>query len=128
MSATSMKIRLTRRGRIVLAALAALTLTAAIAIAALLASPNAAADESSSDGLSAAKSQFGYVVVQPGETLWSVATALDASSDPRDVIAEIVRLNQLSGSDVQAGQPIAVPMRYADVPGVVAAEDLGVAI
>lgn len=118
----TMKIRLTRRGRVVFATLATLVILTVIALAALLSSPSATATDRSP----VASSAFGYVVVQPGDTLWSVATSLDSSADPRDLIAEMIRLNQLSGSDVQAGTPIAVPLRYADVSGVVSAEELGI--
>lgn len=119
-AAPGARLRLTRRGRIVLGVLALLVLGALLSIAVMFASTAAtAADETAGDA------QFGYVIVQPGESLWGVATALDPSSDPRDLIAEIVRLNQLGGSDIQAGQPIAVPMRYADAPGVIPADELG---
>jgi hypothetical protein len=113
------RLRLTRRGRVVLGTLGVLLVGALLGLAAMLGSPGAVASEAAGDG------QFGYVIVQPGESLWGVATSLDPSADPRDVIAEIVRLNQLGGSEVQAGQPIAVPMRYAEAPGVVTAEELG---
>lgn len=115
-----MRLRITRRGRVVLSVFLLLIVAGLVAIAATLGATQAIASND------AGGSNFGYVVVQPGESLWAVATALDPSADPRDVIAEIVRLNQLEGSDVQAGQPIAVPLRYSDAPGVVSAGDLGV--
>lgn len=118
--AQSARLRITRRGRVVLGTLIALLVVGLLAIAAMFGATRAAASNE------AGGSDFGYVVVQPGESLWSVATALDSSADPRDVIAEIVRLNQLEGSEVQAGQPIAVPLRYSDAPGVVSADELGV--
>jgi LysM repeat protein len=55
---------------------------------------------------------YSYVTVQPGESLWGVAQALDPSADPRDVIADIVSLNQLQSSDVHAGQRLALPPQY----------------
>ena len=88
--------------------------------AATLLAPQAVA----SDAVS--KQQFHYVVVQPGSSLWSVATALDAGADPRDLVAEIVQLNQLGDSGVEAGQPIAVPLRYSDNPITVSADELGI--
>lgn len=116
----SMRLRLTRRGRFVLGALVTVVIAALFALVATFGASQAAASNESS----AAK--FSYVVVQPGDSLWSVATALDPASDPRDVVAEIVRLNQLESSGVQAGQPIAVPLRYSEVPGVVDASAVGV--
>ncbi|MBN9612252.1 MAG: LysM peptidoglycan-binding domain-containing protein [Actinobacteria bacterium] len=114
------RLRITRRGRIVLGTLITLLVVALLAVAATLGASRAIASNE------AGGPDFGYVVVQPGDTLWSVATELDPSSDPRDVISEIVRLNQLGGSDVQAGQAIAVPLRYSDAPGVVSGAELGI--
>lgn len=113
------KLRLTRRGRVVVGALLTVLTAAAFAFIATIGAPGAVASNE------AGAADFGYVVVQPGESLWSVATELDPSADPRDVIAEIVRLNQLEGSGVIAGQPLAVPLRFGDAPGVVSAADLG---
>lgn len=113
------RLRLTRRGRAVITLLVAALIFAAIAIAATFGATRAVA---SNDATAA---DFGYVVVQPGDSLWSVATELDPSSDPRDVIAEIIRLNQLDGSGVQAGEALAVPLRYSDAQSVVSAVELG---
>lgn len=115
----SIRLRLTRRGRVVFGMLGALLVMAILVVVAVLGSTQAVASAEASGA------EFGYVVVQPGESLWSVAAALDPGADPRDVVAEIVRLNQLGGSGVQAGQPIAVPLRYAESAGVVSASDLG---
>jgi len=114
-SAGTIRLRITRRGRVVLGVLVALLVAGLVAAAAMLGTSRAvAADE-------AGAAQFGYVVVQPGESLWSVATSLDAAADPRDVIAELMRLNQLGSSEIVAGQSLAVPLRYTDAPGVVVA-------
>jgi hypothetical protein len=50
-------------------------------------------------------------VVQPGESLWDVAVAVDPSTDPRETIARIVDLNDLPQSAVTVGQSIQVPIR-----------------
>ncbi|GAB2550925.1 hypothetical protein [Leucobacter ruminantium] len=116
----SPKLRLTRRGRAVLGALATVLVAAVLAFIAAIAAPQAQASNTAEGG-----GEFHYVVAQPGTSLWSVATELDPSMDPRDLVAEIVQLNQLEGSGVQAGQPIAVPLRYSDSDAVVSAEELG---
>ncbi len=113
------RLRLTRRGRFVFGSLAVLACLGLLAIAAVFGSTQAVA---SAEG---GEVEFGYVVVQPGASLWSLASELDPGADPRDLIAEIVRLNQLGGSGVQAGEAIAVPLRYAEAPGVVSASELG---
>lgn len=117
---TRTRLRLTRRGRAVFGTLATLLVIGGLAIAAMFGGAQAVA---TAEGGNA---DFGYVVVLPGESLWSVASDLDASIDPRDLVAEIVQLNKLEGSGVQAGQPIAVPLRYADAPGVVSGSELGI--
>lgn len=114
------RLRLTRRGRAVFGTLATLLVIGGLAIAAMFGGSQAVATGESGNA------DFGYVVVLPGESLWSVASALDSSVDPRDLVAEIVQLNKLDGSGVQAGQPVAVPLRYADAPGVVSASELGI--
>ncbi|MBO1900981.1 hypothetical protein J4H92_03335 [Leucobacter weissii] len=114
------RLRLTRRGRVVIALLVVLLAASAVAIAVTLGSTRAFASNEAEPREGAS---YGYIVVQPGASLWTVATELDSASDPRDVIAEIVRLNQLQGSEVQAGEALAVPLRYSDAPGVVSAHE-----
>ena len=49
------------------------------------------------------------VVVQAGDTLWSIATSLDAEGDVRGVIDEIQRLNDLDGAELVPGQVLQLP-------------------
>jgi hypothetical protein len=49
------------------------------------------------------------IVVQPGQTLWSIATRADPSADPRLVVQRIVTANKLTGESVAAGQRLWVP-------------------
>lgn len=112
-------LRLTRRGRIVFGALATVLVASLLALIAVFSSPSALASDAQSTD------EFSYIVVQPGESLWSVATALDPSMDPRDLVGEIVQLNKLTESGVQAGQPLAVPLRYSDSPIAVSADEVG---
>lgn len=49
-------------------------------------------------------------VVQPGDTLWSIAGGIsDSGDDVRDVIAHVRHLNSLSGSSLQVGQSLVLP-------------------
>jgi hypothetical protein len=97
-------LRLTRRGRIVVAVTAALLVT----IISLLA---AGVAQATNHGLSprAARQNLVQVVVRPGQTLWSVAESADPDQDTRVVVRQIVDLNSLSGPTVQAGQQLWVP-------------------
>ncbi len=49
------------------------------------------------------------VTVVPGDTLWSIATTASPDRDPRDVIDEIHRLNDLPSETVRAGEVLRVP-------------------
>ncbi|OUM44432.1 hypothetical protein B8W73_03580 [Arthrobacter agilis] len=95
---------LTRRGRLLLVGLPiALGVAALILLGAFLTS-QAKAGESAP-----ASSSTVEVSVAAGETLWDLAVQYAPERDPRDVVAEIVELNDLHTSLVRAGQSIAVP-------------------
>jgi LysM repeat protein len=101
------RLRLTARGRRVVAFLVALPIVVALSVAAVLGGGAAIASGS------AGTVEFDYVTVQAGQSLWSIAEDIAPASDPRDVIAEIRSLNQLSTSSVQPGQRIAIPVDLA---------------
>jgi hypothetical protein len=97
-------LTLTRRGRLLLVGLPiALGVAALILLGAFLTS-QAKAGESTP-----ATSSTVEVSVASGETLWDLAVQYAPERDPRDVVAEIVELNDLHTSLVRAGQSIAVP-------------------
>ena len=93
--------RLTRRGRLVVVLVLTVALFALASVGRVWAF--ATADASSGPVTST-------WVVQPGETLWDVASAVDPGADPRDTIARIVDLNDLPTSSVTVGQSIQVPV------------------
>lgn len=101
------RLRLTVRGRRVLALLAALPAIVALAFAILgggaaLASRDAGAPSGA----------FTTVTVGSGDSLWSIAEEVAPEHDPRDVVDSIVRLNALESVVVQAGQNLAIPAEY----------------
>ncbi len=49
------------------------------------------------------------VVVQSGDTLWSIATALDGEGDVRAVVDAIQELNGLDGTALVPGQVLVLP-------------------
>ncbi|UWF76867.1 MULTISPECIES: LysM peptidoglycan-binding domain-containing protein [Microbacterium] len=102
------RLRLTARGRRVLLALAAAPLAAGIAFSAL------AGGSALASGEQAYRASFETVTVMPGDTLWSIAAHVAPDADPRDVVDDIIRLNNLPGGMVQAGSEIAIPAAYAD--------------
>lgn len=98
-------LRLTTRGRVVfgvlaLVALAALGFGTASAIAAV---PSAVATDVE------ATADFTYVTVQPGQSLWDIASTIADDRDVRDVVAEISTLNGLQGAQIEPGQRLALP-------------------
>lgn len=98
-------LRLTKRGRVVLT----LLITVPLVIAALFALVNGGGAAASNS----AGSTLQYVTVQSGETLWQLAGEIAPSADPREVASDIVHLNNLSSSDIQAGERLAIPAEYS---------------
>ena len=93
-------LRLTQRGRRVVAGLS-------IAIGLSIAAVTAAVVQVSGGGLELAG--VSTVVVQPGDTLWSIALQAAPDEDPRGVVDEIVDLNGLGGVGVVPGQVLELP-------------------
>lgn len=82
-------------------------LTVAVCLAALagLVATGPGADAASSSAGSATS----IVVVQAGETVWSIAKTLDPSADPRELVARIRELNNLTSGVIVPGQALVVP-------------------
>ncbi len=112
-------LRLTRRGRAVV--LGFFVLMASLASAILLAGASRA-DEAPTGPVStgpapAAPASTGpaptgpapSVVVQPHDTLWSIATRAAPERDPFAAIAEIKKINDLEGYVVHPGQTLELP-------------------
>lgn len=100
------RLRLTRRGRVVFTSLAAAPLIALAAYFGINAMPAVATSSSSAV-------VFEYATIESGQSLWQLAASVAPEADPRDVIADIMRLNQLDSSTVSPGQRIAIPEQYA---------------
>ena len=100
-------IRLTRRGRAVVAALVVTGLTLAVLLASVLASGGAQATNHGQPG--AGYQGMHQIVVQPGQTLWSIASAAEPTADTRIVVQEIMTANELTGPTIGAGQLLWVP-------------------
>lgn len=94
-------LRLTRRGRVVVATVVAL----AVAVLSLLAAGAAQA----TNHFVPSRHNLVRVVVRPGQSLWSVAENADPDQDTRLVVKQIIDLNSLSSDTVFAGQQLWVP-------------------
>lgn len=102
-SARTAPLRLTVRGRRVLAAL--VLAPAAMGVGAVLFTAQPA-DASSAE----ANVAFEMVTVRSGETLWEIAEDHAGDRDVRDVVREIVELNGLEGQQVEPGMHLAMPL------------------
>ena len=101
-------LRLTRRGRVVLIGIPLVLLAALLLLlAGFLNAPAKAADSAADLTLTPTVS----VTVQSGESLWGIAAEVAPDRDARDVIADIVQLNNLSGGTVLPGQQLFVPVK-----------------
>jgi nucleoid-associated protein YgaU len=94
-------LRLTRRGRRLVAALSIATglAVAAVTVATVLDGPDS--------GLQLAGQSS--VVVEPGDTLWSIARALAPQEDVRGVVDALAELNGLDDTVLLPGQVLQVP-------------------
>jgi nucleoid-associated protein YgaU len=102
--AASVSLRLTRRGRVVVA-VAAVLLLAVLSL--VIAASAQATNHPAPSG--AAQRNLTQVTVRPGQSLWSIAEKADPDADTRVVIQQIIELNGLTGNVVFAGQRLLVP-------------------
>jgi hypothetical protein len=95
------QLRLTRRGRIVVLALA---LLAVFALGLAIASASAAGDHAGSPDVH-------VVTVQPGDTLWDIAGDAAAATGEQtgEMVQRLSDLNAIDGGVVYAGQQLRVP-------------------
>ena len=101
-------VRLTRRGRRVVAGLVIGVIIVAVTVLWMSA---AGSVQASSNGSTQGSPYRGMtqVVVRPGQTLWSIASAAEPSGNLWAVVQQIINVNALSSANVQAGQLIWVP-------------------
>lgn len=106
-SGATTRLRITDRGRRVLAAIVALPLVVALAFAVL---SGGSALASLDEGGTAVT--FETVNVMPGDSLWSLAGDIAPHADPRDVVDGIISLNALPSSAITPGQTLAIPAEF----------------
>ena len=97
-------LRLTRRGRVVLAVFAAVV----VSLIGLAVTRGTAAAGSAAP-MGTAGHSMTRIVVQPGQTLWLIAMRADPQADPRQVVQRIITANALPDGTMQAGQRLLVP-------------------
>ena len=97
---TAHHTRLTRRGRVLL-------LTALVAV--LFGAFSLGRSVSEAAAPSAQPAQH-LVTVESGDSLWTLAQRVAPDNDPRDVVAQIRDLNDLSGAELVPGQQLVLPV------------------
>lgn len=103
------RLRLTRRGRRVVAALLWSGIATGVALTVLFAV--LLFGGSAEAGEDAGRIATVEHVVRPGETLWSIASAWAPDQDPRDGVERLAEFNALPGVDLVAGQRLLLPER-----------------
>ena len=98
-------LRLTRRGRRL-----ARTVIVLMAVLTALVLSVTARSSSVEAGNAPAEVATTTVVVQPGQTLWTVARSIAPNADVRDTVARIQDLNGITGASVRPGQQLVVPV------------------
>lgn len=94
-------VRLTRRGRLtVTLTFLALVLAAMVAVGSTWASASLSGGESE---------PVKVVVVQPGDTLYDLASSVSEPGEVRDMVHRIQELNSLPSATIAEGQELAVP-------------------
>jgi LysM repeat protein len=96
-------VHLTRRGR----ALAVLVFAAVLLGAFSLGRTASQAAAPTSPVLTTTVEQ---TTVEPGDSLWSVAQRVAPDNDPREVVEQIRRLNDLPSAHIRAGQQLLLPV------------------
>jgi LysM repeat protein len=92
-------VRLTRRGRIVLV----------LAVMTLVVLAGFVLGQGSGAATGRAHHAQHTLIVQRGESLWSVAARIAPHQDPRLVVADLEALNDLSSPAVTPGQQLVIP-------------------
>ena len=92
--------RLTRRGRVLL-------LTALVAVLFGAFSLGRSVSEAAAPGTEPAAH---VVTVEQGDSLWTLARRVAPDNDPRDVVAQIRKINDLASSGLVPGQQLVLPV------------------
>jgi LysM domain len=95
------RVRLTRRGRVVVTLL---LLGLVLAAAVLLGGTSVATGDAGTDVPTRT------IVVGEGDTLWQIAGDVAGSGDVRETVHRIEKLNSLPGPALEVGQELAVPV------------------
>jgi len=94
------RVRVTRRGRLILVLSMAVLLLAAFSLG---------RTRSDAAQQTTPRSPLAQTTVHAGDTLWSVAKRIAPRNDPRDVVEQIREVNHLGTAQLKAGQQLLLP-------------------
>lgn len=100
------KLVLTRKGKLAAAVLFMILIGLLIALA--WSRPGIPPAVATTDG----SASYQQIVVQPGDTLWTIASRVSQGADHSVVLDQIVTYNDLDTSDLQIGQALYVPVHH----------------
>lgn len=60
---------------------------------------------------------YQQIIVQPGDTLWGIASRLAQGQNQATVLEQILTYNDLENSDLEVGQTLYVPLRKDSLTG-----------
>ena len=101
-------LTLTNRGRTVIMVSALIVATSTFA--ATFSAFNGAAASTTSTTTATTSVSTEEIIVQPGESYWSIARTIAPGVSTQDVIDQIHELNPFEGATLQAGTKILVPL------------------
>ena len=95
-------MRLTMRGKVVFS-----SLIAGVVVFSTLIFSSSDASARSAD----IQDKHNYVTVLTGDTLWDLAATIDPQGDPRDLVFELMDINNLASAELSPGQELLIPTR-----------------
>ncbi|NBW73607.1 MAG: LysM peptidoglycan-binding domain-containing protein [Microbacteriaceae bacterium] len=82
-----------------------------VATLSMMGSSNLSPAQANDVNVSSGSTNFAYITVRSGDTLWGIAQRYAPNQDPRDFITKLVALNNLESSSLAAGMQLALPIQ-----------------
>lgn len=103
-------VRVTARGRALLLGLVLLVLVTSAVLLTGTGTARAGFDRPPGSHAGApALTSGARVTVRPGETVWQIAQRIAPGADPRETVADLLRVNALQTADVRPGMALLLP-------------------
>lgn len=104
---TTTKLRLTRKGQLVLGGVLIMIVGTLLAVAWFQSPiPPAMAADHQEPG------DYQKIVVQPGDTLWGISSRVAQAENQSEILEQIATYNDLETSELQVGQTLYIPAHH----------------